>query len=131
MTSIIPQAFAQFGAGIQSPFEDNAYTDVSTLTNDSGGSFTTMELIISNVIGMITVIGAIMFIGYFLLGAIQWISSGGDTGKVTKARDQMMHGVLGLFVLVMVYAIVGLVGSVLGITDILNPSVVLEGLVPN
>lgn len=129
--NIIPKAQAQFGAGIQSPFDDNAYTDVSTLTNNNGGSFSTLELIISNVLGLITVLGSIMFIGYFLLGAISWITSGGDTGKVTKARDQMLHGVIGLFILVMVYAIVGLIGTVLGIDSILNPKAVLEGLVPN
>ena len=130
LLNIIPKAQAQFGAGIQSPFDDNAYTDVSTITNSDGGSFSTLELIISNVLGLITVLGSIIFIGYFLLGAIAWITSGGDTGKVTKARDQMLHGVIGLLVLVMVYAIVGLIGTVLGMNNILNPKVVLEGLVP-
>lgn len=129
MKNLIPQVQAQFGSGIVSPFDDNTYTDVDTLTTGDG-AFTTMELIVSNVLAMITVIGSIMFIGYFLLGAISWITSGGDSGKVNKARDQMMHGVLGLLVLVLAYAIVGLVGSVLGITNILNPAAVLEGLVP-
>ncbi len=129
MKNLIPQAQAQFGSGIGSPFDDNTYTDVPSLVSDGG--FTTMELIVSNVLAMITVIGSIMFIGYFLLGAISWITSGGDSGKINKARDQMMHGVLGLLVLVLAYAIVGLVGSVLGITNILNPAAVLEGLVPN
>ena len=133
LLNIIPKAQAQFGAGIQSPFDDNAYTDVDTLTGTGStqGPFTTLELIISNVLGLITVLGSIIFIGYFLLGAIAWITSGGDTGKVTKARDQMLHGVIGLLVLVMVYAIVGLIGTVLGIDNILNPKAVLEGLVPN
>lgn len=128
MINLIPQAQAQFGDGIGSPFDNNTYTNVPNLVSDGG--FTTMELIVSNVLAMITVIGSILFIGYFLLGAISWITSGGDSGKVNKARDQMMHGVLGLLVLVMTYAIVGLVGSVLGITNILNPAEVLRGLVP-
>lgn len=116
---------AQFGSGIKAPF-DTAYSKDLT---DGNQAFSTMELLISNVLGIMTTVGALVFIVYFLLGAIGWISAGGDSSKITKARDQMLQGVLGLIVLVALYAIVGFIGSIVGI-DILNPAEMLQKLVP-
>lgn len=121
------RVFAQFGDGIVPPFDpNNAY--VKDITKDDK-SFDTLETLISNMLGLLTVVGSLVFVTYFLLGAISWISSGGDSSKVGKARDQMLQGVLGLVVLVIMYAVVGLVGSIVGI-DILNPATVLRTLVP-
>lgn len=119
-------ALAQFGQGIQ-PIVENEYTE--NVTNGTT-SLTTLETIISNLLGLGTVIGSIIFIGYFLLGAISWIGAGGDSGKIGKARDQMIQGVIGLIVLVALYALIGLVGSIVGL-NILNPAQVLEGLIPS
>lgn len=125
------RVLAQFGDGIVAPFDpDNAYVkDIQNSAISDTNAFTTFELIVSNVLALLTVLGSLVFIIYFLLGAISWISSGGDTSKVGKARDQMLQGVLGLVVLVMMYAVIGLIGSIVGI-DILNPAEVLSGLVP-
>lgn len=128
---LVPSVKAQFGEGIQSPFTDNAYTDVEQLTANKEAPLTTMELIISNVLGLLTVLGSILFIASFLLGAIGWITAGGEANKVNKARDQMLHGVIGLFILVMIYALVGLVGSILGINQILSPAAALKELIPS
>lgn len=124
--ALLPQrVFAQFGTGIEPPFQnDYAPSDLTTDTT----AFSVFETIVSNVIGLLTVVGSLVFIVYFLLGAISWISSGGDTSKVGKARDQMVQGALGLVILVMMYAIVGLIGSIVGI-DILNPATILTSLV--
>ncbi len=132
LSFFIPSSvLAQFGEGIVPPFaEDNKY--IKSITNDplnAEDAFTTFELIVSNVLALLTVLGSLVFITYFMLGAITWITSGGDTAKVGKARDQMLQGVLGLIVLTLMYALIGLVGSIVGI-DILNPAKVLETLVP-
>lgn len=120
-------ALAQFGSGLQ-PVVENAYTE--GVTADNTKALTTLELFISNMLGLGTVVGSIIFIAYFLLGAISWVSAGGDTSKINKARDQMIQGVVGLIVLVALYAIVGLIGTIVGL-DILNPATVLEPLIPN
>lgn len=116
---------AQFGTGIQ-PIVENAYTADA---KSGEHSLTILETIISNMLGLGTVVGSLIFIGYFLMGAIAWVGAGGDTSKIGKARDQMMQGAIGLFVLVAVYAIVGLIGSIVGL-NILNPAEVLSGLIP-
>lgn len=118
---ILPTLIAQFGSGFQSqsPLTEGAETDPGA----------NLELILSNVLGFFTVIGALFFIVYFLMASIEWITSGGDTGKVTSARNKMMQGVLGLVVLVAAYGIIGLIGTLVGI-DILNPALLLEEITP-
>ena len=118
---------AQFGSGGIQPPVVNDYTKDADVGETA---FSNLETIISNVIGLITTIGAIMFILYFILGAISWISSGGDKGKLEGARNQMMHGVIGLIVMVSAYAVIGLVGNIVGI-DIIGLGTQLSKLVPN
>ncbi len=83
----------------------------------------------SNVIAIVTALASLMFIYYFIMAAISWINSGGDSGKLQTARNQMLNAVLGLVLLVASYAIVGLIGTLFGL-DLLNPGKVLKGLVP-
>ncbi|HOZ03073.1 MAG TPA: hypothetical protein PKX78_01090 [Candidatus Woesebacteria bacterium] len=58
-------------------------------------------------------IGALLVIVYFLWGALEWILSGGDTGKLDKARQRMMHAALGMIILVSSYVILGFISSLL------------------
>ena len=55
------------------------------------------------------VIGAIIFVFVFLLGAIQWINAGGDKGKLESAKDKITQAIIGIFVLLSVFAIINLV----------------------
>ncbi len=121
------RVLAQFGEGIVPPFNPN--NEYIKDIEDGRTAFTTLEKIVSNILALLTVIGGLVFITYFMLGAISWITSGGDTAKVGKARDQMLQGALGLIVLTLMYALVGLIGSIVGM-KILNPAEVLNTIVP-
>ncbi len=115
---------AQFGGGFDTgdaPFSEGVETNEGALTN--------LESFISNIIGVLTVFGAIFFIVYFLIAALAWVTSGGDSGKLQNARERMLHGVLGLIILVAAYGIVGLIGSIIGF-DILSPAEKLLELAP-
>lgn len=57
-------------------------------------------------------IGALMVLIFFIWGAIEWIGSGGDKGKVENARNRITQAVIGLIVLVGSYAIVGFLGEI-------------------
>lgn len=81
----------------------------------------------STLLGFLTVLAGLAFILYFVLGGLSWISAGGDTAKVEAARSQMINAAIGLTVVVSSYAIIGIVGSVLGI-DILDPAALLNGV---
>ena len=117
---ILPTLIAQFSSfESQSPLTDDAATDPGA----------NLESILSNVFGFFTILGAIFFLVYFLLAALQWITAGGDSGKVEKARNRIMNGVLGLIILVGAYAFIGLIGGLIGI-EILNPAQLLESISP-
>lgn len=86
---------------------------------------TNLEKILSNVIGALTLVAALMFIFYFVTGALNWITAGGEQGKIQKARDQMIQGVLGMVVIVIAYSVIGIIGSFLGLKDLLNPATII------
>lgn len=119
-----PSFLAQFGT-FEPPVKNNWNDDLLTTT----GTLDTLDLVISSILGLATVVGGLLFVFTFIQGAIGWIGAGGDAGKITKARDQMLQGVIGLIILVASYAIIGLVGSIVGIT-ILTPAAMIEGVLP-
>ncbi|MBU1967024.1 hypothetical protein KKH50_01865 [Patescibacteria group bacterium] len=90
---------------------------------------TTFERILSIALGGFTIIAAVYFLLLLAVAAFTWIGAAGDTGKITKARDTMTNGLIGLVILVSVYAIAGVVGTILGI-DLLNPGKMLLQLAP-
>jgi hypothetical protein len=61
------------------------------------------------------VIGAVVFIFYFLTGAISWISSGGDKMKIEQARSKLTTALIGLIILLCFIAIISLLEAFFGI----------------
>lgn len=84
-----------------------------------------LEKFITNAIGALTVIGGLMFIFYFVMGGLTWISAGGDKGKIEKAREQMTQGVIGMVVIVIAYGLIGVISTFLGL-KILNPADIIQ-----
>ncbi len=110
-------ATAEFGTGL-----NPATTPTSGLAAfNTADPLTSTEVLFSQIIGFITLLGGMVFIVMFLNGAFKWISGGEDASKIQKARDLMVQAVIGLIVMVAGYAIIGLVGSVIGF-DMLNPA---------
>lgn len=97
---------------------------------DATGSTSAIEKLISNVLVVLTVVAGIAFALYFLLGGLNWITAGGDKGKIDKAKGMMTNGAIGLIVIAVSYAITYIVGKVLGI-DILNPGTIINNIVVN
>jgi hypothetical protein len=58
-------------------------------------------------------IGSLAVIAYFLMGAFTWITSGGDTSKLEKARNQMTHAIIGLVLLVSSFVLLGFMSKLL------------------
>ena len=85
--------------------------------------------LISSLVTTVTVVGGLAFVVYFFIGALKWITAGGDKGKVAEAQSQMTQGAIGLIALVASYFVVGIVGAVLGL-DIFNPITTLQKTSP-
>ena len=64
-----------------------------------------LTTIINVVIGVVGFIAVIMMI----LGGISFITSQGDAAKVTKAKNTILYGVVGLIVAMLAFAIVNFV----------------------
>lgn len=75
---------------------------------------------ISSTIGLITLIGVIWFIFIILTGAIGIISSGGDKSAMETAKKKITSGIIGLVVIIAALFILDLIGTLLGVPDLLN-----------
>lgn len=85
-----------------------------------------ITLIFSNLFAFLTIVGSLIFVVQFLLGALNWISSSGEPDKVQKAQNKMVHAAIGFIAVVAAYSLAFIVSKVLGI-DILNPARYIEG----
>lgn len=120
---------AQFGGGFKPPVPDPDNNDWTSGLETAGSTLTQLEKIISTVIGLVTVAAGLFFVVNFVLAALEWVTAGGDSSKVQKARDKMVQSAIGLVIIVLAYAIIGLVSGVLGL-EILNPAATLRTLLP-
>jgi hypothetical protein len=101
----------------------------NTGSDTSAGVIKNMELLISNMIGLFTIVGGLAFLVYFFMGAFNWVTSAGDKGKLEKARGHMVDGAIGMIIMVASYSAIGLIGSVIGF-DLLSPGQEIMKLVP-
>ena len=103
----------KFIADQESGFRNPLLGDLSKL---SGLEF--FQKLIPALVGLGFLIGTIVFFFVMLLGAIQWIISGGDKAAIEGARGKIMNAIIGLVVLFSLLAIVKLIENFFGI-DIL------------
>ena len=61
------------------------------------------------------IIGGVVFIFVFIVGAFQWITAGGDKGQLEDARRRISHAIVGLVVLLLIYLITQFVNYILGL----------------
>jgi len=85
--------------------------------------------IISGAIGLMTVIAGIWFIFSFIMGAIGFLTAGGNQENIQKATQRLTQSLIGLIIVVAAYAIISLMGNILGL-DILNPQKLIKTIAP-
>ena len=67
--------------------------------------------IINAVIGILGLVCVVVMI----IGGVNYMTSSGDAGKVKKAKDTILYGLIGLVVCVLAFALVNwVIGGVLG-----------------
>ena len=81
---------------------------------------------ISKIIGVMTVVAFIWFTFQIVFGAIRIVASGGDKAAVEGARKQITTGIIGVVVVVAAIFIVSLIGTIIGIGSILNPTCIIS-----
>jgi hypothetical protein len=73
-----------------------------------------LQLLLHNIIILIFVIAALAFFFMFIIGGIQWITSGGDKTATESARGRITAALIGLVIVFLVYAILNLINTLLG-----------------
>ncbi|OGM15800.1 hypothetical protein A2V56_01030 [Candidatus Woesebacteria bacterium RBG_19FT_COMBO_42_9] len=94
----------------------------NNLQNLTGAEF--FEKFVPMLISLVLIIGVVIFTFVLVLGAISWISSGGDKAQVESARGKVTTAIIGLVLLFSAWAIINLIELFFGINiltlDILN-----------
>lgn len=125
MQNLIPQAQAAVN-----PLPSIGGPGLGAFTNVQGGNNpNVVSAIVSNILGFLTIVAGLWFLVQFILGAVSWISSGGDKGKVTQAKDKLTQSVIGLAIVVAAYGVAALLGAILGL-DFLNIAGSLSKITP-
>lgn len=63
----------------------------------------------------ILLVAGLATFGYLVYGGIEWITSGGDKGKLESARNKITNGIIGLAVVASAWAVYRLIDYFLGI----------------
>ena len=79
----------------------NKVGDTNTQTNLTGN----IVGIINAVIGVLGLLCVVVVI----IGGVSYMTSSGDTGKVKKAKDTILYGIIGLIICALAFAIVNFV----------------------
>ena len=96
------------------------------LSNPEGTGVGTFSKFLSSIIGLMTIIAVIWFIFSFLIGALGIITAGGDKAALESARKKIVNAIIGLVVTIAAVFIVSLIGTLLGIPDILDLEVLFN-----
>lgn len=112
--------------------------DASPFTNPIIGPITPgkggvefLQVFIPNLIVLGFIVGALVFLFILIIGAIQWMASGGDKAAVEAARGKITNAIIGIIILFALFAILGIVGRFLGIEALQLPfKLNLEPLIP-
>lgn len=97
------------------PIENKALRPV--LQGKTGSEF--LNQFIPNIIGMSFIIGVLIFLFIMIIGAVQWITSGGDKTGLESARGKITNALIGIVLLLATFAIIKIIEDFMGI-DILK-----------
>jgi len=84
------------------------------LGNKTGVDF--FKNLIPGLIVLAFAVGVIIFFFMLILGAIQWISSGGDKQALEGARGRVTNAIIGLVILFSLFAVLNLIQTFFGIS---------------
>jgi len=76
---------------------------------------TSIGSLITFFVAFIIVLATLLALVMIVIGAIQWITSGGDKTKVDAARNHIIAAIIGLVVIALSFVIINVVISALGL----------------
>lgn len=102
-TALVP-ATATFAASPKQTVCETLGSNSSCTTDPSGG--TGLNGIIKAVINILSLLVGITAVIMIIIGGLRYITSNGDSGSITSARNTILYAVIGLVIVAMAQAIV-------------------------
>lgn len=90
----------------------------------------TLEKILSSVIGFFSVIAIIWFTIQFILAGFKYMSSKGDKNKIEEAARSITNGIVGISIALIAIFLVSLIANLLGVKDAFNLQTQFNKLIP-
>ena len=84
------------------------------LQKKSGVGF--FQSFIPNLVTLGLIIGVLFFLFILIIGAIQWISSGGDKNALEEAKKKITNAIIGIIILFSVFALLKVIENFFGIS---------------
>ena len=81
---------------------------------------TSVGQIVGFLVAFIIVIAFLAALLFIVIGAFQWITSGGDKQKVADARNHIIAAVIGLIIIALSFVIINVVIQALGLGSLTN-----------
>lgn len=81
---------------------------------------TSIGSIVSFLVAFIIVVAFLAALLFIVIGAIQWITSGGDKQRVADARNHIIAAVIGLIIIALTFVIVNVIITALGLGSLTN-----------
>lgn len=95
-------------------------TNPVTTRFGTGAPSVALASIIATVWRTAITLGGLALLVMLILGGFEWITAGGDKGKIESAREKITQSIVGLLVLLGTVAISSFIGSAFGI-NLLRP----------
>ena len=86
--------------------------------------------VISNIIKWVLGFMGLVLTLMIIYGGFLWMSSGGDTEKISKARNTIINGIIGLVIVVLAYTIANFVIKALGTEILTEPKTPTQNSTP-
>ncbi|MCL4363791.1 hypothetical protein M1328_00965 [Patescibacteria group bacterium] len=87
------------------------------------------DTVLSFIIRLFFIVAGLIALLYLLLGALAWITSGGNKENVDKAREKIQAALIGLILIFVVLAVVVVMENILGIGLGISKPIVFPKLV--
>ena len=89
----------------------------------------TLDKIVSNLIGFMSIIAIIWFAIQVILAGYKYISSKGDKNKIEEAGKSLTNGILGLLIVIIAVFLTSFLTKLMGLGDVLDLPAQIQKLI--
>lgn len=73
-----------------------------------------LSLILTNIVALIYSLAAVVLVFMFVLGAWEWLTSGGDKEKIDSARKKISNAIIGIILFAVAFAVIQVLSTFTG-----------------